>query len=264
MTESLGRPFAAGRTAEVYAWEGDRILKLYHAWCPDNWVDFEARVARSVQQAGIPAPAAGDIIEIDGRRGILYQRVDGPSMLAAINKNPFKLPAYAAMLASLHLEMHRAAAPDLLSQREGMQRSIQSAKALPEDLRRRALQALESLPDGERLCHGDFHPGNVILTSQGPAIIDWMTATRGHPAADVARTRLLLTLGQPPNGGLANFFILLGRRLYYRTYLKRYAESAPQVVWQSEAFLPVMAAARLNEDIANERAALLKIVGILS
>ena len=83
----LGQPFAVGRTAEVYAWEDNTILKLYHAWCPPDWVEREVHIARAVYQSGIPAPAVGEIIEIDGRHGIIYERVNGSSMLDAINKN---------------------------------------------------------------------------------------------------------------------------------------------------------------------------------
>ncbi len=42
------------------------------------------------------------------------------------------------------------------------------------------------------LCHGDLHPSNVILTDDGPMIVDWFDACRGEPVAEVARTSLLL------------------------------------------------------------------------
>lgn len=262
--KSLGKPIAVGRTAEVYAWEEGRVLKLYYDWCPPEWIEREARTAQVVAQAGIPAPAAGEIVEIDGRRGILYERVDGASMMDSVSQNLSRMRAFAAMLANLHLEMHRAAAPGLPSQREGLQHAIQSAKDLPENLRRSALAALERLPEGDRLCHGDFHPGNVILAARGPVIIDWMTAVQGHPAADLARTRVILSRGSPPGGMLTRYLILLGRRLYYHSYLECYRQQAPEIVALSEAYMPVMAAARLNEGIANERASLLKLAGNLA
>src|SRR3546814_7594415 len=62
-----------------------------------------------------------------------------------------------------------------------------------------ALPILDALPDGDRLCHGDYHPGNVIETAGGPVVIDWPAVTRGHPDADYARTLLLLRLGEPPS-----------------------------------------------------------------
>lgn len=39
-----------------------------------------------------------------------------------------------------------------------------------------------------RLLHGDFHPANVLLSPQGPVVIDWTNAHAGEPAFDVALT----------------------------------------------------------------------------
>jgi Ser/Thr protein kinase RdoA (MazF antagonist) len=51
---------------------------------------------------------------------------------------------------------------------------------------------MDGLPEGNRLCHFDFHPDNVILTDKGPITIDWMTACKGEPVADAARTFIML------------------------------------------------------------------------
>ena len=50
------------------------------------------------------------------------------------------------------------------------------------------MERLAGLPDGDQLCHGDFRPDNLVLTASGPVVLDWMTATRGVPVADVVRT----------------------------------------------------------------------------
>lgn len=262
MMSNLPPPFAVGRTAEIYDWQEGTILKLYRDWCPSNWVDYEARIAAVVNQAGLPAPRAFDIVEVNGRRGLVYERVVGDSMLEAMSRRPYKLPAFGRMLADLHLEMHRLAVPTLPAQHDLLERSINSAKSLPDDLRAAALQALALLPEGSRLCHGDFHPDNVLMTTKGPLIIDWMTASRGNPWADVARTHLLLSIGQTPRtlNLLMRLLILLGRRTFYRAYMRRYQSSATGGKRQLQAWIPVMAAARLNEEIANETAALLMIV----
>lgn len=44
-------------------------------------MEYEARVARAIHAAGVASPAAGDIVEVDGRRGLIYERLEGPSML---------------------------------------------------------------------------------------------------------------------------------------------------------------------------------------
>jgi Ser/Thr protein kinase RdoA (MazF antagonist) len=66
-----------------------------------------------------------------------------------------------------------------------LERAIEWAEgSLPERIRRRIRERLDELPDEERVCHGDFHPDNVLLGEGGPVIIDWGPASAGHPLAD--------------------------------------------------------------------------------
>src|SRR5574338_1237169 len=73
MKQISSTPLAEGRTAEIFLWDEDHILKLYRDWCPADWVDYESRVAHAIHAAGIPSPAAGEIVEVDGRRGLVYR-----------------------------------------------------------------------------------------------------------------------------------------------------------------------------------------------
>ena len=36
------------------------------------------------------------------------------------------------------------------------------------------------------LCHADLHPGNVIMTADGPRLVDWTGAVRAPAAFDLA------------------------------------------------------------------------------
>jgi aminoglycoside phosphotransferase (APT) family kinase protein len=63
----------------------------------------------------------------------------------------------------------------------------------------RALDLLPARVGAPRLCHGDLHPSNIILSDDGPVIVDWFDASRGDPIADVARTSMLL-LGDGKSG----------------------------------------------------------------
>ena len=58
--------------------------------------------------------------------------------------------------------------------------------------RRDLLDGIADMPDGDRLCHGDFHPMNILGEASQPVIIDWLDARRGDPAADVCRSYLLM------------------------------------------------------------------------
>lgn len=258
MTHSLlAAPIAKGRTAELYDWDADHVLKLYYAWCPPHWVEHEAHVARVIAEAGIPTPAAGEIVESDGRRGIVYERVTGISMLEDMRKRPRLLLRHARSLADLQARFHRVTVPGLHAYRDGLRHSIGRAPHLPEPQRTRALALLETLPSGEALCHGDFHPGNVLISARGPVVIDWMTASLGSPWADVARTSMILTIGVKAAGDMVFPAIRLLSGLFHRSYLRRYKALVPDGEAELARWLPIIAAARLDEQIEPERAALL-------
>ena len=257
---TLSAPIAEGRTAQVFSWDKAHILKLYREWCPSNWVDYEARVGRAIHAAGVPSPAVGELVEVDGRRGLIYERLEGSSMLQTLNARPWTFLKHARTLADLHVQINQLSIKDLASYKDGLGYGIRHTPYLSDALRRKALALLDALPDGGSVCHGDFHPGNVILTEHGPVAIDWMTAKSGSRWADVSRTSLLLNVGVKGVARQVNPIVKLLVGLFYRAYLVRYLKLSPDSQAELKRWMPVTAAARLNEDIAPEREALIAMM----
>jgi len=166
----------------------------------------------------------------------------------------------ARVLATAHLAVHRVAAPaELPDLRQVLAARIHDAH-LPPHLRHFALRVLDGLPDGDRLCHGDYHPGNVLLADR-TAVIDWAGAARGVPEADHARTLLLLRWADPLPGTppLSRALIAAGRSLLAHHYTQTYQHGAPPLR-QVDSWLLVHAAARLSEGIQAEHAILTGIL----
>lgn len=247
---SLGKPIALGRTAEIYAWEESQVLKLFQDWFSADGVEYEAQIARAVHTSGLPVPAVGEVVEINGRLGLIYERVVGPSMSEYLETKPWMFLRAARVLAELHADMHASnILPELPSQRQRLEDKIRSAAVLPPDLRQAGLRSLDQMPDGDRLCHGDFHPGNILMTARGPIIIDWIDATRGNPVADVARTWVMLSALSAPGLSIP-WFVKVLLSWFLKTYLKRYFQLQPSDQQQFTAWLPIVAAARLSENIS--------------
>lgn len=254
------RPIASGRTAEVYAWEEGVVLKLYYPQFPQEWVDYEARVTTSAHAAGAPAPRVLGTTHALNRYGILFESIDGPTMLSIITRAPWKIGRMGRLLADLHAGMHRLSASGLPDQFESLASSIRSAQDLSQSQQQTILTALAGRTAGNALCHMDFHPGNVIFTSGGPRILDWMTVNTGNPWADVARTLLMFTIGEPPQGSPLRAFTRLVRLWLRTSYLGRYLQLQPDRDGELQVWMPILAAARLNEAIPNEKEPLLRIV----
>src|SRR5262245_37734005 len=107
-----------GRTAEIYAWGADQVLKLYRTGWPASSAESEARISQAVSAAGLPVPAVRGVIEVDGRHGILFDRVAGPSLLQQFGAKPCTLVRAVRLFTDLHLTMHRREISDLPSQRQ--------------------------------------------------------------------------------------------------------------------------------------------------
>jgi hypothetical protein len=184
-------------------------------------------------------------------------------MLEDMRRRPWLLLHHARSLADLQAQFQRISVPGLHSYRDGLRYSIGRAPHLAEPQREQILKLLETLSEGQALCHGDFHPGNVLISARGPVVIDWMTASLGSPWADVARTSMILTIGVKAAGDMVNPVIRLLSGQFHRTYLNRYRSLVPDGQAELARWLPVIAAARLAEQIEPERAALLQM-GIIS
>lgn len=241
-------PIAQGRTADVYGWEHGQVLKLFHEWVTREAVAHELAVSRAVQETGLPVAEVGEIVEVEGRRGILYERVAGPTMLEVLQARPWTLWTLARRLAALQVAVHAVASVEgLPSQRKQLAERVQGVTQLDAAFRRRLLRALARMRQGERLCHGDFHPDNVILAARGPVIIDWLDATVGNPAGDVARTSVLamgeVQKRETPWVGKVQL------RLFHRAYLRHMARLRPGVVEEAARWRSIVAAARMSEGI---------------
>jgi aminoglycoside phosphotransferase (APT) family kinase protein len=137
-------------------------------------------------------------------------------------------------------------------------RRIEGEASIPEPLRATALAELVRLPDGDALCHGDFHPDNILLCPEGPAVIDWPNATRGDPCADFARTTVMLRVGSLPPGtpALIRWGSRPGRGLFRRVYASGYTQTRRYEERTLRRWQFVRAVDRFADGIPEERAAL--------
>jgi aminoglycoside phosphotransferase (APT) family kinase protein len=171
--------------------------------------------------------------------------------------------AAAGRLGRLQAELNAVVAPDELPElREVLGERIGRAPDLADADRDAVLERLASRPAGDRICHGDFHPGNVLWGPDGPVIIDWTNAARGDPAADLARTMILLGVGVVPGemSTVARVADRLGRSLFQRRWRRAYTRALAVDEENVDRWFTVWAAARLAEGIVEETEVLLGLV----
>ncbi|MGW6519829.1 phosphotransferase [Streptomyces sp. NPDC054962] len=149
-----GRLLGSGRTADVYGIDEAWVLRRDR----EGWEDSAALAAvmTHVRRHGYPAPA---VRPSGSRADLVMERLNGPTMLRAFGAGTLDAEEAGGVLAGLLRELH----------------------ALPGRVSADA-----------RILHLDLHPDNVILTPDGPRVIDWANAEEGDPGLDWGMSAVIL------------------------------------------------------------------------
>ncbi len=260
------KKIAEGREAEMFAWGEGKILRLLRGSGESERARLERDmlVLRGAREHGVRVPEVFEAAEVMGRPGLVMERIEGTDLLTAIGRQPWKVWWVAGIGGRAHARMHEVVAPaEVRTTKEYITRALTESPLVPRVVAEAALKVMAELPDGDRLSHGDFHPANILMDGDEPVIIDWSNVSRGDPAADVARTLVILESGEPPPGTPlpVKLLALFGRRLLTSAYLRAYRRVAPLDMELVRRWEAVRLADRLADSIPEER---LKILRLLS
>ena len=194
MRGALGEKIGEGATADIHAWAPGQVVKLFKADRPRRFGEHEARMTRAVFAAGASAPEVLDEVTLDGRFGIVLRRLDGPTLRQLLLTRAMTSEQAGAILATLYISVHKTPPPpDVLSLRDWFYYASRVPDGIPKHIATGVLTLIERLPPGGGLCHADLNPGNVIMTADGPRIIDWACALRASSIFDIARAHISLS-----------------------------------------------------------------------
>jgi len=157
-----GELIGSGRSADVFALDRDWVLRRYRG---GGDTAAEAVVMAYVAEHGYPVPRVRDIART-GRdplppTDLVIQRLRGTSLLEALRRGTVTAAETGAVLADLLNRLHR-------------------------------IPARLSTGAGDRVLHLDLHPDNVMLTPDGPVVIDWCNSREGPPGLDWGMSALIL------------------------------------------------------------------------
>lgn len=219
----IGELVGMGNTANVYRWGNHEVIKIFHDHFNSSYeAHKEAKNAELISSLHLRAPQYSGLLEYEGKSCLIYERIDGPTMLWQIEPTKDSIAYHAKLKAQLHAEIHQAKVdvePNLKTQIGTL---IDSSAVIYEHEKQMIQQLLHALPEGHAVCHYDFHPDNIIISPQGPVVIDWLNVWIGHQAADVARSSMMMqSHSLPPNAPhwLSDRPL---RELFHHEYLKEY------------------------------------------
>ena len=245
---NLDRVIAVRTSKTVYR-DGDRCIKLFDSDYSKAEVLNEALCQARVEETDLLIPKILEVKKHEDKWAIVSDYIPGKTLEQLMEAHPEKENEYFDIFVQAQMEIHAKKAPLLNKLKDSISGKIFKAgldSSTLYDIHTR----LESMPSDMKICHGDFNPSNIIITDKGSAyILDWTGAAQGTPAADAARTYLLFWL----SGNIS------GADKYLDIFCKK--SGIPKAAVQK--WIPLVAAAQLAENKAEEREFLLYWVGVV-
>ncbi|MCM3740685.1 aminoglycoside phosphotransferase family protein [Oceanobacillus luteolus] len=242
---NLEGPIAVGNTAEIYLCEG-MVVKVFKDHLPDTESVYEAKKQEFVYSKGLPVPRVIDVLKVHGKQAIVMEHINGKTIGELVSENRQQTEHYMDLSIDVQQQIHSVTADSFEPMAVKLRSKIKQA-VIEEKYKTSLVRKLESMPNNNSLCHGDFHFFNLIVTDNDEVkIIDWVDASAGDSCADICRTYLLYS---QLSTELAE--------MYMRVYLSKSDFSRDEILqWE-----PILAGARLAENI--EKAEAERLLGII-
>lgn len=221
----------SGAQADVYEHEG-RAVKLFRDGCDKRDVFYEAYANSLIEPTKLPAPEVFETLCIDGKWAIVMELVRGKRVNDLIQSDPKSLDYYIQQMVDLQIETQAQEVSGLRNLKKRLEEKIMSVDILDDEVKDKLRFKLQGLPDGEQLCHNDFHSLNIVMYEGSLYIVDWADAASGSPEADVCRSYLVYSL-------YASYMA----DQYLDVYCRKSGVNRKNVL----RWLPIIAAARLTE-----------------
>ncbi|GGB18380.1 phosphotransferase family protein [Agarivorans gilvus] len=251
----------SGATADVYLYQQTKVIKLFNNKYSLEAVHYEASIAETVSCSTIAAPKYHQIVSIGDRSGIVYDYVPGEILINQLLAKPLQSISTIKRLARAQARLNATTIKGLPKQAERLASLIKRTDTIPE-YQAQILQAVKQLAPAEQVCHGDFHVGNIIRHHQDFFVIDWMNAYSGNAEGDLLRSYLMLISPFMPfeMGPLKRQGFIAYKRLLAYFYLREYLKVSGICKHSLKKWWPIVAAARLQDQVPNEELWLKKII----
>lgn len=237
-----GKVIGVGFTATVYEWDENRVLKLFNQGFPIEAIKNEYHNAMAIREMNFAKPKAYEMVTYEGKTGIIYDKVEGESLLDWVLRT-YDLQECATCMAKIHKTILQNKISGVPNYKDFVKYHISIAE-VPSETKQAALHKVDQLSDGDTLCHGDFHPGNILISGDKAYVIDFMNICHGDYLYDIARTVYLIQYTPVPPEANDKEQILLFKKTLADLYLAQMNVTREMI----QDYLSVIMVARKGEN----------------
>ncbi len=234
----------AGACGEVYRLDDETIIKLYYPRVKKEEIEREKELSKKAFVMGVPTAISYDIVEADGRTGVVYELINSKTLGELIRENPDKVDEYIDMYADVCKQVHSIEATDtsLPSFKDINRADIPNITGLSDEELGILNEFLDMVPDRLNCLHGDLNINNIMVQDGECCLIDMGEFSVGSPMFDISRILFSMHYAADNEADYNDFYKLPRKTVdeLLDKFLKRYFEASsleeakkknPDAIW---------------------------------
>lgn len=238
--EIIGR----GACGECYRIDDETIIKLYYGNADPAFIEHEKSLSKKAFVMGIPTAISYDIVEANGRKGVVYELIKSKTLGELIRTDRLKLDEYVAMYVEICKKVAsiRTSDPEIPSFKDINRADIANITGITEEERSYLHRFLDLVPDSDTCIHGDLNINNIMVQDGECCLIDMGELSTGIPMFDLSRILFSMVYANTAPGTFNGFYKMQSEEVdeIYRKFFRLYfgcdtVEEAekidPQVRW---------------------------------
>lgn len=212
-----------GRTAEVYDYKDNKVLKLFHSTFSDKDIEYEYHITKNISDLTRIAPKVYDVINVKNRMGIVYEKIHGQMFSEYISRNLNNVRRIVYEFSQTQKIINNITIENFPNYTNKLQQRIMNSSLLCDSEIEIILKYLRAI-DNNEICHGDYQPENVFVDQNyNFRVIDWANTFISNKYIDLARTYYLIKLGRSLNRKSISTELIewMGRQFIARFYWEK-------------------------------------------
>ena len=234
----------AGACGEVFRLDDETIIKLYYPRVKKEEIEREKMLAKKAFVMGVPTAISYDIVEADGRTGVVYELIKSKTLGELILEDESRLEEYVAMYAEVCRTIHgiEAEPGELPNFKDLNREDIPNITGVTEEERAYLYRFLDLVPERRNCLHGDLNINNIMVQNGECCLIDMGEFSTGTPMFDLSRILFSMEFAAPGETEFNSFYKMPQKKvkeilwLFLQKYfdcatLEQALEKNPDAAW---------------------------------
>lgn len=204
------KKIGAGACGECFRIDDETIIKLYYSKIGKKEIEREKALAKKAFVMGVPTAISYDIVECDGRTGVVYELIKSKTISELIRENPDEIDRYTDMYADVCKKIGsiQAVDADLPSFKDLNRQDILKITDITDEEREKLYRFIDLVPDSDTCIHGDLNINNIMVQNGECCLIDMGEFSTGLRMFDVSRIVFSMKYGKLDGEDFNSFYKL--------------------------------------------------------